>query len=44
MKFYLDPGSGVPFYLQIIDRIKYALAWGELTRGDQLLTIRPLAL
>jgi len=43
MKFYIDPVSGVPFYRQIIDQIKYAIARGELRPGDQLPTVRQLA-
>ncbi len=43
MKFYIDPASGVPFYRQIIDQIKYAIARGELKAGDQLPTVRQLA-
>jgi GntR family transcriptional regulator len=43
MSFYIDPASGVPFYRQIIDQIKYAIARGELRPGDQLPTVRQLA-
>lgn len=43
MKFHLDPASGVPFYRQIIDQIKYAIARDELRPGDQLPTVRQLA-
>ena len=43
MKFHIDPASGVPFYRQIIDQIKYAIARGELKPGDQLPTVRQLA-
>ena len=43
MKFNNDPASGVPFYRQIIDQIKYAIARGELRPGDQLPTVRQLA-
>jgi GntR family transcriptional regulator len=43
MKFYIDPASGVPFYRQITDQIKYAIARGELRPGDQLPTVRQLA-
>jgi len=43
MRFYIDPTSGVPFYRQIIDQIKYAIARGELRQGDQLPTVRQLA-
>jgi GntR family transcriptional regulator len=43
MKFHIDPASGVPFYRQIIDQIKYAIARDELKPGDQLPTVRQLA-
>jgi GntR family transcriptional regulator len=43
MNFYIDPASGVPFYRQIIDQIKYAIARSELRQGDQLPTVRQLA-
>jgi len=43
MKFHIDPASGVPFYRQIIDQIKYAIARGDLKPGDQLPTVRQLA-
>lgn len=43
MNFYIDPANGVPFYRQIIDQIKYAIARGELRPGDQLPTVRQLA-
>ena len=41
--FSLDPKSGVPFYKQIILQIEMARADGRLTRGDQLPTVRGLA-
>ena len=41
--FKLDPKSGVPFYRQIIDQIRYGIACGELQPGDQLPTVRGLA-
>ena len=43
MKFHIDPASGVPFYRQIIDQIKYAIAREELKQGDQLPTVRQLS-
>lgn len=41
--FKLDPKSGVPFYRQIIDQIRYGIAAGKLDVGDQLPTVRALA-
>ena len=41
--FRLDPGSGVPFYRQIIDQVALAVADGRLKAGAQLPTVRQLA-
>ena len=41
--FKLDPKSGVPFYRQIIDLIRYGVASGSLKVGEQLPTVRALA-
>jgi GntR family transcriptional regulator len=41
--FKLDPKSGVPFYRQIIDQIRYGVASGDLKVGEQLPTVRALA-
>lgn len=41
--FKLDPKSGVPFYRQIIDQIRYGIATGSLEVGEQLPTVRALA-
>ncbi|MBN2070112.1 MAG: GntR family transcriptional regulator [Candidatus Krumholzibacteriota bacterium] len=43
IEFRLDPKSGVPFYRQIIDQIKYGIATGSLSTGEQLPTVRSLA-
>jgi len=39
----LDTFSGVPFYKQIIEQIKYGIANKKLTSGFQLPTVRQLA-
>jgi GntR family transcriptional regulator len=39
----IDHDSGVPIYLQIMDRIKHLVATGTLKAGDQLPTIRQLS-
>ena len=39
----LDPKSGIPFYRQIIDQIKFGIASGNLKAGEQLPTVRSLA-
>lgn len=41
--FSIDTKSGVPFYRQIIEQVKYSIARGLLEPGDQLSTVRQLA-
>ena len=41
--FALDLKSGVPFYRQIIDQVKSAIATGAISSGDRLPTVRQLA-
>ncbi len=43
MRFHLDTQSGVPYYRQVIEQVKFAIARGRLTPGDQLPTVRQLA-
>ena len=43
MLFRLNPGSGVPIYLQLMEQIKYAIETGALSPGDQLPGIRKMA-
>ena len=43
MKFQIDTKSGVPFYRQIIEQAKFAIARGDLEPGQQLPTMRQLA-
>ena len=43
MDFSIDPKSGVPFYRQIIEQVKFAIANGSLSAGDRLPTVRQLA-
>ena len=43
IKFGLDVKSGVPFHRQIVDQIKYGIASGRLLPGEQLPTVRELA-
>src|SRR5580692_4187000 len=42
-RFLLDLHSGVPAYRQVIDQVRGALASGALVAGDQLPTVRQLA-
>lgn len=41
--FTLDAKSGVPFYKQVILQVEMAIADGRLVHGDQLPTVRSLA-
>ena len=43
INFKLDPKSGIPFYRQVIDQIRYGVASGGLEVGEQLPTVRALA-
>ncbi len=43
IKFTLDPKTGTPFYRQIIDQIRFGIAKGDLKIGEQLPTVRALA-
>ena len=43
IRFQLDIKSGVPFYRQIIDQVKSAIASGRLEPGQRLPTVRQLA-
>src|SRR5215467_3799393 len=38
--FTLDPGSGVPTYLQLVHQVEHALRLGYLKQGDQLPKVR----
>jgi GntR family transcriptional regulator len=42
-RFLLDLHSGMPVYRQIIDQVRGGIASGALTAGDQLPTVRQLA-
>ena len=39
----LNPNSGVPVYLQLMEQIKHAIATGAIRPGDQLPGMRKLA-
>jgi GntR family transcriptional regulator len=41
--FRLDTHSGVPVYRQLIDQVQAAMASGALAAGDQLPTVRQVA-
>lgn len=40
----IDPRSGVPIYLQVIEQVKRSVAVGVLGAGEQLPTVKQLAL
>jgi GntR family transcriptional regulator len=42
-EFALDLHSGVPVYRQLIDQVRAGMASGSLAEGDQLPTVRQLA-
>jgi GntR family transcriptional regulator len=41
--FRVNPSSGVPLYLQLMDQVKHAIETGAVKAGDQLPTIRNVA-
>ncbi len=43
MNLEIDFRSGIPIYLQVVERIKERIAGGQLKPGDQLPTVRSLA-
>ncbi len=43
MLFHINPSSGVPVYLQLMQLVRHAVEIGALRSGDQLPTIRKLA-
>ena len=43
MDFRIDSKSGVPFYRQIIEQVKFAVSRGDLPAGTQLPTVRQMA-
>src|SRR6516164_1402546 len=40
IEFRLDPASGVPTYLQLVQQVEHALRLGDLKPGDQLPKVR----
>jgi GntR family transcriptional regulator len=40
IEFRLDPASGVPTYLQLVQQVEHALRLGHLKPGDQLPKVR----
>lgn len=43
MELRVNPSSGVPIYLQLMEQIKHAVDIGAIRKGEQLPTIRKVA-
>jgi GntR family transcriptional regulator len=43
MLFRVNPSSGIPLYLQLVEQVKHAIEMGALRPGGQLPTIRKVA-
>src|SRR6516162_4559364 len=43
MPLQLNPSSGVPLYLQLIEQIKHAIEAGAMRAGEQLPSVRQMA-
>lgn len=43
MRIHITPADGVPIYLQIVNQVKYLVASGRLSPGEELPPIRVLA-
>jgi GntR family transcriptional regulator len=43
MQIHISSADGVPIYLQVVNQIKYLVAAGRLTAGEELPPIRVLA-
>jgi GntR family transcriptional regulator len=43
IEFHLDPRSGVPAYLQLVQQVRQAVRLGILRPGDQLPTVKEVA-
>src|SRR5207253_10133478 len=43
MLMRLNPASGVPLYLQLIEQVKHAIETGAILAGEQLPSVRQMA-
>src|SRR4051812_35675683 len=43
MTLRLNPASGVPLYLQLIEQVKHSIETGAIRVGDQLPSVRQMA-
>jgi len=44
VQIHISPNDGVPIYLQIVNQVKYLVASGRLSLGEEIPPIRALAL
>lgn len=40
MQFHLNPSSGVPYYVQLVQQVRQGLQFGILTAGERLPTVK----
>src|SRR5688572_20582894 len=43
MHLRLNPASGIPVYVQLVDQVKHAIETGAIEAGDQLPSVRKMA-
>ena len=43
MALHLNPSSGIPLYLQLIEQVKHVIATGAIRAGEQLPSVRQMA-
>ena len=43
MILHLNPASGIPLYLQLIEQVKHAIETGAIEAGEQLPSVRQMA-
>src|SRR4051794_25907598 len=43
MSLRLNPASGMPLYLQLIEQVKHAIETGTIRAGEQLPSVRQMA-
>ena len=43
MPLRLNPASGIPVYVQLVEQVKHAIETGAIEAGDQLPSVRKMA-
>jgi GntR family transcriptional regulator len=43
MAFQLNPSSGIPLYVQLVEQVKHAIETGAVRSGEQLPSVRQMA-